>query len=79
MYYFNLSGRFFVMLAAQEAWLVGLDLRFESLGLQSMISIVLLVLFAVLAVSKKQQIHIAGNVIAWAGFIAPLPIRMLGI
>ena len=77
-HYFGLSGRFFVMLAVQEGWLVGLDLRFEALGLQSMISVVLLVLFAVLAFSKNQRIHLAGNVIAWAGFIAPLPLKLLG-
>ena len=78
-HYFGLSGRFFTMLAAQEAWLIGLDLRFDSLGIPSLISVVLLVLFAVLAISRKQRIHVAGNVIAWAGFIAPLPLRLLGI
>jgi hypothetical protein len=78
-HYFGLSGRFFTMLAAREAWLVGLDLRFDSMGLPSLISMVLLVLFAVLALSRNQRIHIAGNVIAWAGFIAPLLFQFLTV
>ena len=77
-HYFGLSGHFFTMLAVHEAWLVGLDVRFDSLGLDSLISLVLLVLFALLALSKNHRIHIAGNVIAWAGFIAPLPLQLVG-
>ena len=54
-HYFGLSTRFFTMMAAQEAWLIGLDMRFDSLGLPSGISLVLLVLFAVLAWSKNAE------------------------
>jgi hypothetical protein len=77
-HYFGLSGRFFTMLATQEAWLIGLDLRFASPGLATGVSLVLAILFVVLAMSKKPSIHGAGNLIAWAGFIAPLPLRLLG-
>ena len=76
-HYFGLSRRFFTMLAVQEAWLVGMDVRFDALGTPSLISLVLLALFVLLALSKNRGIHLAGNGIAWAGFITPLPLQLL--
>jgi hypothetical protein len=78
-HYLSMSGRFFLMLAVQEAWLLGLDVQFDMLSLASVLDGTLLILFVVLSLSKNYRLHLVGNVIAWAGFVAPLPLRMLGL
>jgi hypothetical protein len=78
-HYFSLSGRFFLMLAIQSAWLVGLDFLFDSLSIASALDTVLAVLFVILMFSGSLRLHLVGNVVAWAGFIAPVPLRLLGI
>jgi hypothetical protein len=77
-HYFNLSSRFFLMLAIQEAWLVGLDLQFDSYSMTTLLNVVLAALFVVLMVSRTYRLHLIGNGIAWTGFVAPLPLHMLG-
>lgn len=78
-HYFELCGRFFAMMAIQTAWLIGMDFYFAMLSYLSLMNGVLLALFVVLTISRNYQLHIVGNGIAWAGFIAPLPLRMLGL
>lgn len=77
-HYFGLCGRFFVMLALYQGWLIGVDLAYESVGLPTLISGGMLALFATLAVSRSIQLHLAGLVIAWLGFAGLLGIQATG-
>ena len=76
-HYFTISPRFFTMMALQEVWLIGLDLRYDTFGVETLISAVLLVLLIVLAISRGRSLHIAGNAVAWIGFVSPLPLSMI--
>jgi hypothetical protein len=76
-HYFSLSPRFFTMMVLQELWLIGIDLRFDGLGPVTLLNGALMALFILLAVSRSARIHLAGNVIAWLGFLAPLPLAAL--
>ena len=76
--FFGLCGRFFLMLALHEAWLIGLDLRYGSLTPTSGANAVLLALFVVLAISRNYRIHVAGATVAWIGLIVPIFLRTIG-
>ena len=39
--------------------------------------LLLLVLLIVLAISRGRSLHIAGNAVAWIGFVSPLPLSMI--
>lgn len=78
-HYFSLCGRFFVMLALQEAWLLGIDLRYDSLTLISTFNAALLALFAVLAISRSYRLHLGGAYLAWLGLLFPIALRGLGV
>jgi len=59
-FYFDLSARFFTMLALVQAWIVGLDIVFESITSDTYLTACIAVLFIVLAISKNQRVHVGG-------------------
>lgn len=71
-HYFELSGRFFVMLALHEAWILGIDYWYANFNVMSAISAVMLFLFLVLAFSSNLRVHIVGASLIWAGYIVAL-------
>lgn len=77
-HYFELCGRFFVMLALHEAWLLGLDVMYSSLSTMSLIGAAMLLLFLVLAFSSSLRVHVAGASLIWVGYIVGLILRTLG-
>jgi hypothetical protein len=76
-HYLELSGRFFVMLALHEAWILGIDFWYDSFNMVSIINAMMLLLFLLLAVSKNLRIHVAGASLIWAGYIVALFLRTL--
>lgn len=77
-HYFSLCGRFFLMLTLEEIWLLGVDLRYDSLSMVSALNAVMLALFVLLAVSRSYRLHVAGAAIAWAGLLIRGGVRGFG-
>ncbi len=61
--YFAVSGRFFLMLALEQAWILGLDVRYGTLGMISLPNGLLVAVFLGLMLSRNQTVHVAGTVI----------------
>ena len=76
-HYFSLSRRYFVMLALHEVWIVGIDYWYGLLNVMSLVSVALLILFLVLAVSRSHRVHVAGASLGWAGYIIALVLQTL--
>lgn len=75
--YFALCNRFFIMLALQEAWTLGIDYGFETFNTQSILSIIMLVLFLILSVSRNLRTHVIGATLAWAGYIVSIVLQTI--
>jgi hypothetical protein len=76
-HFIELSGRFFSMLALHEVWILGLDYWYASLNTMSVINVVLLCLFLLLAVTSSLRVHTIGASLAWAGYIVALVLSTL--
>jgi hypothetical protein len=74
-HYLELSGRFFLMLALHELWIIGIDFWYASLTTISLISGAMMVIFVVLAFSNNLRIHVAGAWLIWSGYIISLVLR----
>ena len=74
--YFGLCRRFFVMLALQQVWLIGLDFRYDMVSTITTIGALLVILFLALAVTRNYQAHIVGNVLGWIGLLLPIGIQV---
>lgn len=59
-YYFEQSGRFFLLLALVQAWTIGLDVIFENVGSPTYLTALIAGLFIALMISKSKRLHIAG-------------------
>ena len=69
-FYFDLSGRFFAMLALVQGWIIGLDIVFESITYETWLTAGIGALFIFLAVSKNQRAHIAGAALIGLAFVS---------
>ena len=78
-HYFSLCGRFFLMLALHEIWLIGIDLRYGGMTQINVINIILACLFFFLIVSRNFRVHMAGAVIAWICFIVPIVMQGIDV
>jgi hypothetical protein len=76
-HFIELSGRFFFMLALHEVWILGLDYWYASLSTISIINVVMLCLFLVLAATSSLRVHTIGTSLAWAGYIVALVLSTL--
>jgi hypothetical protein len=76
-HYFGLCRRYFVMLALHEIWILGIDYWYANLNMMSLVSVALLILFLVLAVSRSLRVHVTGASLAWAGYIVSLVLQTL--
>jgi hypothetical protein len=70
--FFELSTRFFTMLALHQIWLLGIDFWFDSFSVLTVISALLLVLFMSLAITKNIALHKLGATLTWVSYIAVL-------
>lgn len=75
--YAELRGRFFIILALHELWLLGLDYWYQSFDAISLINALMLFLFIVLAKSRNMRVHVTGASLIWVGYIISLVLRTL--
>jgi hypothetical protein len=68
-FYFEQSGRFFLLLCLVQAWIVGLDVVFDNVNGATYVTVGAGVAFAVLMMSKSYRVHIAGLVTVAVAFI----------
>jgi hypothetical protein len=73
--YLELSGRFFLMLTLYQAWLIGVDLTYDTIGVQTIVNGLMLALFVLLTISKNFSLHVVGAVVAWFGFVGQLGLQ----
>lgn len=59
-FYFDLSGRFFALLALVQLWVIGLDVVFETITYATYLTACIGIFFIVLVVSKNRRLHVAG-------------------
>jgi len=76
-FYFDLSGRFFTMLALVQAWVIGLDVVFESINPSTWLDACIGVLFVVLAVSRNQRLHVGGAAIIGLAFLSRMLLQAI--
>ena len=76
-HYFELSRRFFIMLALHEVWILGLDYWYENINTLSLINAATLVMFLLLAVSSSLRVHVTGASLVWSGYIVTLVLQTL--
>ena len=76
-HYLELSGRFFMMLALHELWILGIDYRYASLDVVSLINGLMMLLFVVLAFSDNLRVHVAGALMIWIGYIVSVALRTI--
>ena len=74
-HYLELSGRFFLMLALHELWILGIDYWYASLTTINLINGAMMLLFVVLAFSNNLRVHVTGAWLIWAGYIISLVLR----
>ena len=74
-HYLELSGRFFLMLALHELWVLGIDYRYASLNIISLINGAMMLLFVVLAFSSNLRVHVAGAWLIWIGYLGSIVMR----
>jgi len=68
--YFDLSGRFFAMLALVQGWIIGLDVVFDTITYETWLTGCIGALFVFLAVSKNQRAHVAGAALIGVAFLS---------
>ena len=76
-YYFELSGRFFLLLGLVQAWTIGLDLVFQSISYTTYLTAGIGVFFIVLMMTKNHRVHIAGLITVGLAFIARVVMQAL--
>jgi hypothetical protein len=69
-YYFELSGRFFLLLFLVQFWTVCLDAVFRSIGYLTWLAGSMAILFLVLAISRNYRVHLSGAVLAGVVLLA---------
>lgn len=69
-FYFDLSGRFFALLALVQIWVIGLDVVFETITYATYLTACIGLFFIVLAVSKNHRLHIAGALVLGLAFLS---------
>lgn len=76
-HYLELSGRFFLMLALHELWILGIDYWYANLNMISLINAAMMFLFVVLALSSNLRVHVAGASLIWLGYLFSVVLRTL--
>ena len=69
-YYFEQSAYFFLWLGLTQAWIIGLDIVFESVNYATWLAAFIGLLFVFLLISKNYRAHIAGLMIVGLAFIS---------
>ena len=76
-HYFEQSSRFFVLLIGVQAWLVSLDVLFDSVDYVTYLTIGIAAVFVGLILSKNYRLHIAGVTIVGLTFVSRLILQAL--
>jgi hypothetical protein len=76
-FYFDLSARFFTMLALVQGWIIGLDVVFESITFATWLTACIGILFVALAVSRNQRVHVGGAVVVGLAFLSRMLLQAI--
>lgn len=76
-FYYDLSGRFFTMLALVQGWIIGLDIVFESITYATWLTAGIGGLFLLLAVSKNQRVHFGGASVVGLAFVSRMLLQAM--
>lgn len=68
-YYFEQSGRFFLLLSLVQVWIIGLDVIFDGVGPSTYLTAGIGALFLLLMVSRNARLHLAGLIIVGLAFL----------
>ena len=69
-YYFEQSTGFFLWLALTQAWIVGLDIVFDSVEYMTYLSAIVGILFVFLMISKNYRLHMTGLIVVALIFVS---------
>jgi len=68
-FYFKISRLYFILLFFVQLWVVGLDIYFESVALQTFMAGFIAAVFLGLALVRNYKVHVAGAVLTWVAFL----------
>lgn len=68
-YYFEQSGRFFLLLGLVQIWIIALDIVFENVSYTTYLTAFIGVLFIFLMISKNYRVHIGGLIVVGLAFV----------
>lgn len=76
-YYFEQSGRFFLLLCLVQIWTIGLDLVFSNVGYSTYLTAGIGIVFLVLMMSRNYRLHVSGLVINGLAFLARIVLQAM--
>ncbi len=77
-YYFEQGQRFFLLLCLVQAWIIGLDVVFDTISYATYMTGGIAAAFLVLMVSKNRRLHLAGLAILLLVFFIRIIFRAVG-
>ena len=79
-HYFQVSRRFFSLLALLQVWIIGADLiltgEMTTAGIGNAVALGLIV---VLASTQQLRVHVAGTAVTWVLYVAAMSLRSAGV
>lgn len=69
-FFLEQTGRFFLLLCMVQAWTVGLDVLFGTVGVETYLAVAIVGLFLFLIFSRNYRAHVAGLAIVGLGFVS---------
>ncbi len=74
-YYFEQGRRFFLLLCLVQAWIIGLDVVFDTISYATYTTGAIAAVFLVLMVSKNHRLHVAGLGVLLLAFLIRIVFR----
>ena len=71
-YYFDFSGRFFLLMFLVQVWLVGLDFSFGMVDYPTYLTGLTAMVFFALMLVQIRKVHFAGAIVVWVTLIIQL-------
>lgn len=68
-YYFEQSGRFFLLLGLVQVWIIALDVVFENVTYTTYLTAFIGILFIFLMISKNYRVHVGGFIVVGLAFL----------
>jgi hypothetical protein len=76
-YYFEQSGRFFLMLCLVQVWTIGLDIVFSNVGNATYLTVGIGVLLLALMISKNYRFHVTGLAVMAIAFVLRIVLQAI--